>query len=307
MQHYRSLDQVHLEQSWLTIGAFDGVHRGHQAIIYQLTAGARAHGAPAVVLTFHPHPASILRGRTGRKYLTSPEQRARILGELGVDIVITHPFDENTANQPGRDFLSHVITHLNFQSLWVGDDFAMGKGRDTNTDALREISYNIGFELNVVSKVSNGDQVISSSHIRGLLQEGNVVQAATLLGRPYEVAGKVIPGDGRGRTIGVPTANLDVWEEQVIPANGVYACMAFLENQPYLAAVNIGIRPTFDGSPDQVHVEAHLLDADIDLYGKTLRLGFASRLRGEQKFSGIDSLVSQIQQDISQARRILQS
>ncbi len=307
MQHYRSLEAVYLERCWLTIGAFDGVHRGHQEIIQLLSAGAHNQGAPAVVLTFHPHPASVLRGRSGHIYLTSPDERAHLLGNLGIDVVITYPFDQTTAQMTGRDFLSLVNDHLKPQSLWVGDDFALGKGRDTDTKALEVISRDFGFDLKIIGKVKNGDQVISSSLIRALLQQGNVSEAAVLLGRPYEFAGKVIPGDGRGRTIGIPTANLEVWDGQVIPANGVYACRANVENHTYMAAVNIGIRPTFDGASSQVHVEAHLLDAQIDLYGKTLNLAFVSRLRGEQKFNNIQALVNQIQEDINLARRILQA
>lgn len=306
MQHYRSLEPVQLKQAWLTIGAYDGVHRGHQTIIRQMTAGAHAEGAPAVVLTFHPHPSRIVGGRTGPLYLTSPEQRAELLGDLGVDVVITHPFNGETANLPGRTFLELLDQHLHMRTLWVGYDFAMGHGRDTDVAALRNLSSKFGYQLYVVPEVLDGGEPISSSRIRELLLAGEVAAAARDLGRPYRISGKVIPGDGRGRTIGVPTANLEVWEEQVIPERGVYACWAEVDGQRLMAAANIGIRPTFDGKSTIIHVEAHLLDAQLDLYGKTLNLEFIERLRGEQKFPDVQSLVDQIQQDIAKTRRLLQ-
>jgi riboflavin kinase/FMN adenylyltransferase len=306
MQHYWSLEPVQLKQAWLTIGAYDGVHRGHQTIIRQMTAGAHAEGAPAVVLTFHPHPSRIVRGRTGPLYLTSPEQRAELLGDLGVDVVITHPFNTETANLPGRAFLELLEQHLHMRTLWVGYDFAMGHGRDTDVAALRSLSSQFGYQLYVVPEVLDGGEPISSSRIRELLLAGEVAAAARDLGRPYRISGKVIPGDGRGRTIGVPTANLEIWEEQVIPERGVYACRAEVDGQRWMAAVNIGIRPTFDGKSAITHVEAHLLDAQLDLYGKTLNLEFIERLRGEQKFPDVQSLVDQIQQDIAKTRRLLQ-
>lgn len=307
MLHFYSLQSVHLNASWLTIGAYDGVHLGHQAILKQLAAGAHAVGCPAVVLTFHPHPANVLNPRHPLKYLTTPERRAELLGDLGIDVVITYPFDEQVAHLPGQEFLRRMDEHLDINTLWVGYDFAMGHNRDTDVSVLKQLGVELDYILNVQAPINNGDQIISSSRIRKLLQEGNLDVANRYLGRPYCLSGKVIPGDGRGRTIGVPTANLDFWEEQVIPARGVYACRAFVEDQTYTAATNIGVRPTFDGRGVHDHVEAHLLDADIDLYGKTIRLEFIEYLRGEQKFPNVEALVNQIRADIARTRRLLQS
>lgn len=305
MQHFYSLESVNLQRSWLTIGVYDGVHRGHRTIIDQLTAGAHAVGAPAVVVTFHPHPARVLNPQSKLQYLTTPERRAELFGDLGVDVVITQTFTRTFSQQPGKEFLNHLQDRLNIESLWVGYDFAMGHSRDTDVQALREMSAEVGFQLNVVQPVADEGEAISSSRIRALLKEGNIKEANRLLGWQYCLSGTVVPGDGRGRTIGVPTANLNFWEEQVIPARGVYACRAAVEDSIYLAAVNIGVRPTFAGS-DHAHVEAHFLDTDLDLYGKTVRLTFFERLRGEKKFPDIPTLVAQITQDIEQTRRLLQ-
>jgi riboflavin kinase/FMN adenylyltransferase len=307
MQHFQSLESVQLQASWLTIGAFDGVHLGHQEILKQLAAGAHAHGCPAVVLTFYPHPANVLNPGKPLKYLTTPERRAQLLGDLGADVVITYPFDRQVAQQSGRLFLQQINEHLDINTLWVGYDFAMGHNRDTGVAALQQLGAELGFTLQVQDPINNGDQIISSSRIRTLLQDGNLETANRYLGRPYCLSGKIIPGDGRGRTIGIPTANLDFWEQQVIPARGVYACRAAVEGQEYAAATNIGVRPTFDGSTLHDHVEAHLLDADIDLYGKTMQLEFFEYLRGEQKFSNVEALVNQIHADIARTRRLLQS
>jgi riboflavin kinase/FMN adenylyltransferase len=306
MQHLTSLETINLRRTWLTIGVYDGVHRGHRTIINQLTAGAHAVGAPAVVLSFHPHPARVLNPHSSLQYLTTPERRAELFGDLGIDVVVTLPFTHDFAQQPGRAFLASLHTRLDIEALWVGYDFAMGRNRDTDAQALQALSGTFGFQLNIVHPVAHAGEVISSSRIRSLLLTGEIAAANQLLGWQYCLSGAVIPGDGRGRTIGIPTANLDFWDEQVLPASGVYACRAAVDGQEYLAATNIGVRPTFDGG-NRRHVEAHLLDADLDLYGKSLRLTFIERLRGEIKFPNVQALVSQINQDIEHTRRLLQS
>lgn len=305
MQHFTSLEPVHFANSWLTIGAYDGVHLGHRAIIEHLTAGAHENDAPAVVLTFHPHPIQVLVPSNNLKYLTTPERRAELLGELGVDVVITYPFTQEISQLPGMVFIEQLNHHLNFSSLWVGYDFAMGRDRDTGIDQLYSLQDMFNFKLNVIQKVINGGQTISSSQIRAFLLEGDIHTANKYLGRSYCVAGMVIPGDGRGRTIGVPTANLNIWDHQIIPKYGVYACLAIVDQQRYKAAVNIGVRPTFDRGQQRSHIEAHLLDTEINLYGKTVQLEFYHRLRSEHKFSDIQELINQINQDIAQTRRLL--
>jgi len=305
MQHYRSLYDVKLQGTWLTIGSFDGVHRGHQAILQKLTAGAHENGAPAVVLTFFPHPALVLGKRSDPFYLTSPEERAELMGELGVDVVITEPFTHETANITAHDFMSRLSAQLGLRSLWIGHDFALGKGRQGDAEMLARLGGEFGYSLHVVAPVKDHGETISSSLVRQALAEGQVEEAGRLLGRPYRVPGRVIPGDGRGRTIGIPTANLDVWSERVIPKSGVYACRAWVDGQVWNAVTNVGVRPTFESQTVSLRVETHLLDYNQDLYGREVALDFIARLRDEQRFPNVQALVEQIQQDIRRGREIL--
>src|SRR5215213_8658806 len=240
MQHYRSLEEVNLQNSWLTIGVFDGVHRGHQEIIRKMTVGAHVNDAPAVVLTFNPHPASVLGGHE-IKCLTLPEERAELLGQLGVDVVITERFTRELSTVTAYDFMSRLTRQLGLQRLLIGYDFALGKGREGNAARLTEIGSELGYALEVVPALSDESGVISSTEIRKLIELGNVAEAARLLGHPYSLHGPVIHGDARGRTINVPTANKGYSTEKMIPANGIYSCWASLDDQRYQAAINIGI------------------------------------------------------------------
>lgn len=302
-QYYRSLEAAQLGGTWLTIGVFDGVHRGHQEIIQQLTAGARSNGAPAVVLTFNPHPASVLAGRE-IKLLTLPEERAEILFGLGVDALIDLPFTRELAEHSAEDFMATLRQHLGLSHLLIGYDFALGKGRAGNFERLGQIGQELGYQVSAIAAQRQADIVISSTLIRQDIAAGEVARAADRLGRPYALSGTVIPGDGRGRTIGIPTANVDVSLQKAIPLNGVYACHALIDGQKQQAVVNIGLRPTFTSGETLPRVEAHLLNYAADLYGKTLRLEFIERLRGEQKFASIDALVSQIRADIERAKQL---
>jgi riboflavin kinase / FMN adenylyltransferase len=304
MQHYRSLEEVTLQNSWLTVGVFDGVHRGHQQIINLLTAGAHATGAPAVLLTFDPHPAKVF-GRGDIKLLTLPEERAELLGEMGVDVVITHPFDSDVANITAWDFMSQIKERLGLQHLVLGYDSALGKNREGNVPRLTEIGREMEYAVEVVSALSDESGVISSTEIRKLISTGNVTEAARLMGRSYSLHGLVIHGDGRGKRINVPTANIGYSGEKMIPANGIYACWAYLQGERYRAAINIGVNPTFTPDKQIPNVEAHLLDFDREIYGQDVRLEFVARLRDELKFDSVDVLVEQIWRDVQQTKRIL--
>jgi riboflavin kinase/FMN adenylyltransferase len=302
---FSSLDHTAVDGAWLTIGSYDGVHRGHQEIIRRLVAEAHVNAAPAVVLTFFPHPSIVLRGTNGPFYLTSPEERAVLLGNLGVDIVIIQQFDRQLANTSARDFVIRLKDRLGMRRLFVGHDFTLGRNREGNIAALAQLGKELDYQVVTQPPVLLDRQVISSSQIRAALSAGNVTTAHRLLGRPYRISGKIIPGDGRGRTIGIPTANLEIWKEQLLPATGVYVCRAVVNEKTYGAATNIGVRPTFDGATHIQHVESHLLDFDGDLYGQQLQLDFIGRLRGEQKFPSVQTLIAQIRSDISEARQIL--
>jgi riboflavin kinase/FMN adenylyltransferase len=305
MIHYRSLEELSLQNTWLTVGVFDGVHRGHQEILSNLTAGAHANDAPAVVLTFWPHPGVVLGKRERMKNLTTPEERAELLGNLGVDAVITHPFDLEFANLSAREFMTRVSQRLGLRSLWIGHDFALGRNREGNFERLTELGRELGYEVQAINAVTNGGDVLSSSLIRERVRNGEVAHAAENLGRFYSLSGPVVHGDGRGRKINIPTANIDYPKDKVIPAFGVYACWARIGDEKHPAAVNIGINPTFTPDKETPNVEAHILDFDRELYGETLKLEFVQRLRDELKFDGVDALLKKIHEDIAQTREIL--
>ena len=306
MQHYRSLEEVNLQNSWLTVGVFDGVHRGHQQIIEKITAGAHANDAPAVVLTFHPHPTSVLSGRE-IKCLTLPDERADLLAQLGVDAVITEPFTRELSQVSAYDFMSWLKRQLGLKHLLIGYDFALGKGREGNAARLAEIGLELGYSVDVIPALAEESGVISSTAIRKLIEVGDVAEAARRLGHLYSLHGPVIRGDGRGRTINVPTANIEYPSEKMIPAKGVYACWAYLKGRQYLAATNIGTNPTFTPDKQTLNVEAYLLDFDEEIYGEDLRLEFVTRLRDELTFESVEELVAQIWQDVNATRRILQN
>lgn len=305
MKHYRSLDDITLDNACLTIGTFDGLHRGHQEIVRQLTVGAREAQAPAVVLTFHPPPAVVLGKRQNPQYLTTQEELAALLAGNKVDVLISHPFDQTVAALTAREFLERLKKHLGFRRLWIGYDFAMGRDRQGDVAALRQIGPEMDYQVQVVQAVDLEGEIVSSSRTRALITAGRVSAAAQLLGRPYRLEGVVVRGEGRGRTIGIPTANLSIPPERARPGNGVYVCRAEVAGQTLGAATNVGVRPTFDGQGTQVTVEAHLLGFSGDLYGQSVTLEFIERIRGEQQFPDVKALVSQIRADIEQARLVV--
>jgi riboflavin kinase/FMN adenylyltransferase len=306
MQHFSSLYAIDLKNSWLAIGVFDGVHRGHQEIIRRLTTGAHEHDVPAVVLTFHPHPAKIF-GRGEIKLLTLPDERAELLASLGVDVVVTHPFDGEFAGTTALDFMKLLRQHLSVSHLVLGYDSTVGKNREGNAARLLEIGSQLGYTVEVVSALSDESGVISSTEIRKLIATGNVGDAAQLMGHPYSLHGPVAHGDKRGRTINVPTANIEYSPDKLIPANGIYACRAYLDDKVYQAAINIGVNPTFTPDKQIPNVEAHLLDFRREIYGEDVKLEFVARLRDELRFESVDKLLEQIWKDIEDTRNILNS
>ena len=304
MLHYRSLEEVTLPGSWLSVGVFDGVHRGHQQIIQKLVAGAHAGGLPAVVLTFDPHPAKVF-GRGDIKLLTLPGERARLLGEHGVDVVITQSFNMDLANITAFDFMKRLKTRLGLEQLVLGYDSTLGKDREGNAARLTEIGLELGYGVETVSALGDESGVVSSTEIRKLVTVGKVREAASLMGHPYCLQGLVTHGDQRGKTIGFPTANLDYAREKVMPAGGIYACWAYLGAEKYMAAVNLGTNPTFTPDKRTMNVEAYLLDFDRDIYGEVMLLEFVARLRDEMKYESVEALVRQIEADVKQTREIL--
>jgi riboflavin kinase/FMN adenylyltransferase len=304
IQHYRSLEEVSLQNAWLTVGVFDGVHRGHQEILKRLTTGAHAMGAPAVVLTFHPHPAKVF-GRGDIKLLTLPDERAKLFGEMGVDVVITHPFNRDVANISAQDFMMRLKEHLGLKHLVLGYDSALGKNREGNIPRLTKIGQELGYVVEVVPALSDESGVISSTEIRKLISTGNVEEAARLMGHPYGLHGPIIHGEGRGKEIQVPTANIDYSSEKMIPANGIYAGWMVLQGERNRGAISVGFNPTFTPNKLIASVEVHILDFEREIYGQDVRLEFVARLRDELKFDSVTALVEQISKDVEQTKTLL--
>lgn len=303
-EHIYNLTNARLPRpSQVTIGMFDGVHLGHQDVIRKLVLDARQAHRLAVVLTFFPHPDVVIRGLTGPYYLTPPEQKASLLLDLGVDYVITHTFDDTVRQMRAADFVDQLRTHLNMAGLMVGSDFALGYKREGNVEFLRAQSQQKGFDLHVAAVVSSQGQAISSTAIRKALEAGDVEGARTLLGRSYSVTGPVVHGAKRGRQIGYPTANVEVWDKQVIPANGIYASWVYLNGERFMAATSLGVRPTFDGQ--DITVEPYILDFDREIYGEQLTVTFEKRLRDELKFNSLEALIAQIGADVDVCRAYL--
>lgn len=306
MSHLNSLEDAKLDRdSLVTIGVFDGVHIGHQSLLNDLVERADKQARNSIVVTFHPHPDKVLGDVGERYYLTTPTERAELILALGVDLVITLPFDERIRHLTAERFVTQLVSHLRVRELWVGADFALGFKREGNVRFLRAQGKRHGFAVMAVELITarNSGRLVRSSKVRDFVRCGDVKNAKSMLGRSYALAGQVVEGEQRGRAINFPTANIDAWPEQLIPANGVYATWAELGEDVYMAATNIGNRPTFAG--EDVTIEAHLLDFEGDIYGCNLVLRFEERLRAEQKFGSLDELVSQIKADIAATRRCL--
>ena len=300
-------DLSHLEpdrDSTITIGVFDGVHRGHRHLIGRLVREARVAGTLAGVVTFKNHPITVLRPGAEVRFLTDLDERVRLLNELGVDFVVPIRFDRDLANLSSRDFLTRLYESLRMRRLIVGPDFAMGRDRDGTLDTLPAIGESIGFSFESVDLMTDSAGVVKSTTIRNRIAEGDVSSAAKLLGRNFAITGIVGHGEERGRELGFPTANLELGPDLMFPGDGIYATRAHLESGSYMAATSIGVRPTFDDVENRT-IEAYLLDFSGDIYGQALRLEFVQHLRGEEKFDTLQALLDQMDEDVRQTRDIL--
>ncbi|MHC1740717.1 MAG: bifunctional riboflavin kinase/FAD synthetase [Anaerolineaceae bacterium] len=296
--------QQKLETSWVTVGSYDGVHRGHQELIRHLVNDAHKDNSPAVVVTFHPHPAIYFGRATAGYTLTSPQEREKILKDLGVDHVITLQFTAALANLTAQNFMQLLKQNINLTHLLIGFNFALGRDRMGDLDSLQQFGKYLGYKVDVIHPVKVDGEVVSSSQIRNLLQEGQLKRANAMLGRPYSLEGKVVQGEHRGNRLGFPTANLDIPSERLLPTRGVYACRALVRDKAYLAVTNIGIRPTFANPLLTPRVEPHLLDLNEDLYGEDLKIELIEYLRPEQTFDSPADLIAQVQRDIQETREM---
>ncbi len=298
------------ERTVITIGAYDGLHHGHQQVIAQVRALAADRGARSAVVTFDRHPATIVRPESAPKLLTDHDQRLELFEATGVDAAVVLPFDEAQAQEVPLAFVERVLVKcLRTECVVVGEDFHFGRHREGNVALLREIGSTYGFDVEPIRLVARDDGIdepVSSTAIRRALAGGNVTLAAEMLGRPFEARGRVVTGDERGRLLGFPTANVEVPNRVCLPADGVYAgWYERPDRSVHRCAINLGRRPTFYEHADHSLLEAHLLDFDGDLYGETAHVRFAHFLRSERKFEGIDALVAQLKHDIQHARDLL--
>ncbi len=304
MRIEQELAQTHIDRdSVLTIGVFDGVHRGHQSLLAKVVAVAKTKGAAAGVLTFRNHPDSVLNPNFQPQYITSIAERIRLIKDLGIDFVVPVTFDMEIAGLRARKFTELLRSKLRMRGLVVGPDFAMGYKREGNVDMLSDMGAELGFSVSVVDLLSDGGDAVHSTSIRKALVDGNVKDMAKKLGRNFSISGTVVTGDKRGRTLGFPTANIEVGLDMVVPGNGIYATLAFVDGERHMAATSIGTRPTFDGKGRTI--EAFLLEFDSNLYNRKLRLEFVQRLRDELKFDSVDALLEQMELDVEQTRRLL--
>jgi riboflavin kinase/FMN adenylyltransferase len=300
----RHLDDLpaQLRSGAVTIGNFDGVHRGHARIIERLIVKAREVSGPALVLTFDPHPVRLLRPLAAPPPLTWTDRKAELLAELGVDQIIAYPTDEALLRLEPDEFFNLIVRQrLDARAMVEGPNFFFGHNRAGNIQVLTRLCEHAGISLEVVEPLVVGGQYVSSSRVRQLIQQGDVQQASTLLTRPYRIRGMVTHGAARGAKIGFPTANLGAIDT-LLPALGVYAGQAVTADGTWPAAVNIGANPTF--GEQLVKVEVHLIDFDGSLYGLPLEVDFLARLRDIQPFDSVDSLRHQLARDIRAAREI---
>jgi riboflavin kinase/FMN adenylyltransferase len=275
----------------LAVGEFDGVHLGHREVI---------RGADTV-LTFEPHPRTVVAPDSAPKLLTSLATKTDLIASLGAQELVVIPFDGSFAAQTAQEFIDHVLVErLGARRVSVGENFRFGNRARGDADLLRAQD---AFQTRVVKLVEVDGEVVSSTHIRGLVSAGDVAGAARFLGAPFHMRGTVAHGDKRGRTLGFPTANLVPDPRLVVPDHGIYACRASVDGQSHIAAVNVGIRPTFKTGRGLL-VEAYLLDFEGDIYDRELRLDFLERLRGERRFDSVEALVEQMGRDVVETRRI---
>jgi len=287
----------------LAIGVFDGVHLGHQQIIRQTIADAHQHDAIALVLTFDRHPSAVVAPDRVPPLIYSLPQKLGAIELLGADTLLLIHFDEKFSGQTGENFIRSLARDLGkIRSLCVGTDFVFGHQRSGNVTLLEKLGGELGFTVHGLAAVSLDNQIVSSTRIREAIRSGDLDAASQMLGRPYAISGQVIAGDGVGRKLGFPTANLDV-AGLVLPPNGVYLGLAKIKEQSRSVALNIGFRPTLATGGPQLRVEAHLLDFTGDLYGQELEIEIGEKLRDEKKFASLDELKAQISRDIAEAKQ----
>jgi riboflavin kinase/FMN adenylyltransferase len=290
-------------ETLLTIGMFDGVHAGHRYLLEKLQQRAAEKNLLSGVVTFNPHPQSVLHPHNQLPWLSNLEDRIRAFQELGINIVAVLTFTPEVAQLSAQEFMPLLKKYLKMQGIMVGPDFALGRGGEGNINLLRTLGHEMNFSVEVVPPYTINGEVVSSTLIRQALIQGDMRRVERLMGRYFYLRGKVITSDKRGRLLGFPTANLDIKPQQALPGNGIYATITQVNGKRFPSATSIGIRPTFEEG--EKTVETHLLNYKGDLYGKEIRIEFVQRLRDEQRFPSPEDLKIQIEKDVRKVEALL--
>ena len=304
MKIFRQIEDQSLSTlgSVVTMGNFDGIHSGHQALISSTVEEAKQLGYDSIVLTFEPHPLKVLAPDRAPRLILSYEDKMALFQSFGVNLVIAQSFDRQFASISADDFVRRfLVERLKVRKLWVGRDLRFGQGRKGNVDDLLRLASENGFEVGVLDPILLEGERISSSRIRQLLEEGRVDEVRPLLGRFHFVSGTVVKGHRRGRALGFPTANISS-QTEVMPPDGIYATLFHVRNKQWLSVSSIGINPTFGDGPRTV--ESFIFDFDGDIYGESVKLSFVKRIREERKFTIVDDLIGQIDEDVKCAKAI---
>lgn len=302
LRHIESRKGV-IDKLVLTIGNFDGIHLGHQALLGRVVEDAKRCGGRSAVLTFEPHPLKVLRPERAPRLILTLKDKLNLLGGLGMDVVVIQRFNTAFASMEARDFVQEYLARsLKVHKVWVGKDLRFGKARRGRVEDLVHWGAEAGFPVEVLESIEIGGMRISSSRVRDLIEDGAVDEAGTFLGRYHFVSGRVVPGHRRGRELGFPTANIATRTE-VIPSNGIYATFLRIDGRPWPSVTSVGTNPTFGSGPKTI--ESYVLDYSGDLYQRRVKLFFVQRIRREKKFSSSELLVAQIEKDVLVAREIV--
>lgn len=288
----------------LTIGNFDGVHKGHLVLFDLVKDKARSIDGQSAVMTFEPHPIKVMKPGNGPLMITPTQQKLRLIEDTGIDVIFCISFTKEFASITAGDFVRNILVErIGIKELVVGYDYTFGHGREGNIELLKDMGSSFDFKVHIVEQIRIDDMLVSSTSIRNFVQEGNLAEAKKLLGRDYQICGTVVKGKDRGgRLLGFPTANLQLIDE-LIPKPGVYAVKVLIDDQIHNGLTNIGYNPTFGNHP--LSVETYILDFSQDLLDKTIRVNFVERLRDEKTFESVEGLTAQIEQDIVRARELL--
>ena len=302
MQVYHQIDDAGLSPtaSVVTMGNFDGIHLGHQALVLRSLEEARRRNLASVVLTFDPHPLKVLAPARAPRLILTPEDKIELLQDLGIDVVINQRFDASFASLDAEEFVRRfIVNRLKAKKIWVGRDLRFGHGRKGDVEQLVRWGEELGFEVGIVEPILVNGVRVSSSQIRQAIEAGRVDEARSSLGRNHFISGTVVEGNRRGRDLGFPTANI-ASRTEVIPGDGIYATLFYIGQEQWLSVSSIGVNPTFGAGPRTI--ESYILNFDRDIYGKKIKLAFVKKIREEKKFADVASLIAQIQEDVRSAR-----